>query len=121
MRLGVPFLRAVIVVAAAGLLPAAVGAQQTQFPCDADDGGAVTAEEAQVCAAQRFDLARGSADGLAEAQFAAALPDAAGLREQFGRVDQDGNGRISRDEWVAWFGAAYAAMRTTNGAQGGTD
>ena len=47
--------------------------------------------------------------------------DAAGLREQFGRVDQDGNGRISRDEWVAWFGPAYAAMRTTNGAQGGTD
>jgi hypothetical protein len=117
MRLGVPVMLSVIIAAAAGLTAAApAGAQELQFLCDADQDGTVTAAEAQGCAEQRFDLARGGADALAEEQFAAALPDEDGLRRQFARVDQDGDGRISREEWMSWFGPAYA---DTTGAQEG--
>jgi EF hand len=122
MRLGVPVTVSGIVVMAAGLTPTPAGAQELQFRCDADLDGTVTAEQSQGCAERRFDLARGSADGLAEEQFAAALPDADGLRQQFGQVDRDGDGRISRDEWLAWFGPAYAqAMKAAKGQLNGTD
>ena len=114
MRLGVPVMVSVIIALAAGLTAKPGGAQELQVVCDADHDGAVTAEEAQGCAAQRFDLARGGAAGLAEEQFAAAWPDADGLRQQFGQVDQDGDGRISRDEWMRSFGPAHA--EATEGA-----
>lgn len=116
MRLGVPVLTSVIIAAAAGLAAAPGGAQELRVLCDADHDGRVTAAEAQDCAEQRFDLARRGADALAEEQFAAALPDADGLRQQFAQVDEDGDGRISRDEWMAWFGPAYA--ETTKAAAG---
>ena len=108
MRLGVPVTVAVIIGVAASLAAGPGGAQELQFMCDAARDGAITEAEWPGCAEQRFDLARGSADALAEEQFAAALADADGLRQQFGQVDQDGDGRISRDEWMQWFGPGYA-------------
>ena len=45
---------------------------------------------------------------LAEKQFAAASPGADGLRQQFIQADEDGDGRINRDEWLRWFGPALA-------------
>jgi hypothetical protein len=107
MRLGVPLMGLVIVVAA-GLSVTPGGAEDLRSVCDSDHNGTVAAAEAQGCAERRFDLARGGADGLVQGQFAAALPDADGLRQQFAQVDQDGDGRISRDEWMSWFGPAYA-------------
>ena len=113
MRLGVPVMVSVIIGASAGLAPTLGGTQELRGVCDAGAEGTLTAEEAQGCAERRFDLARGAADGLAEQQFAAALPDADGLRQQFGQVDQDGDGRISRNEWMRSFGPAHA--ETTKG------
>jgi hypothetical protein len=55
-----------------------------------------------------FEFARQGADGLGEKQFAAALPGADGLRQQFIQADEDGDGRISRDEWLRLFGPALA-------------
>jgi hypothetical protein len=107
MRLGVPLMRLLIVVAA-GLSATSGSAEDLRSVCDSDHNGTVAAAEAQGCAEQRFERARGDADGLVQGQFAAALPDADGLRQQFVEVDRDGNGRISRDEWMAWFGPAYA-------------
>ena len=71
------------------------------------DGSAST-QELPGCAELRFDLASQGADGLAEKQFAAALPGADGLRQQFMQADEDGDGRISREEWLRWFGAVHA-------------
>jgi hypothetical protein len=116
MGLGVPVAVSVIIALVAGLTATPGGAQELRLVCDADHDGAVTAAEAQGCAERRFELARGAADGLAEEQFAAALLDADGLRQQFGQVDQDGDGRISREEWMRSFGPAHA--ETTNGAVG---
>ena len=122
MRLGVPLMVSVIVTLAAALAAPPGAAQNLRVGCDADQDGAVTAEEAQGHAEQRFDVARGNAAGLAEEQLAAALPDADGLRQQFAQADRDGDGRISRDEWIAWFGPAYAgATKAAEGPQNGTD
>jgi EF hand len=107
MRLGVPVTVAAIIGVAAGLARPG-GAQELRSVCDADRNDAITEPESPGCAEQRFHLARGGADALAEEQFAAALPDGDGLRQQFGQIDQDGDGRISRDEWMRWFGPAYA-------------
>jgi hypothetical protein len=108
MRLGVPLMGLVIVAVAVGLSATSGSAEQLPSGCNAEHDGTVTAAEAQGCAEQRFERARGDADGLAQGRFAAALPDADGLRQQFAQADQDGDGRISRDEWLAWFGPAYA-------------
>lgn len=103
MRAGVPVTVAVIIGVAAGLA-SRPGAQELRVACDADRDGAITAAGSPGCAEQRADRARGNADGRAEARTA----DADGLRQQFGQADQDGDGRISRDEWLQWFGPAYA-------------
>ena len=118
MRAGVPVMLSLIIGVAAGPSATPGGTQELPGVCD----GALSAEEARGFAEQRFDLARGAAVGLAEEQFAAAWPAADGLRQQFGQVDLDGDGWISRDEWMAWFGPAHAEK--TNGAgsrRSGTD
>ena len=53
-------------------------------------------------------------------QPAVALPDAEALRQQFVEADQDGDGRISRDEWLRAFGPAHADA-ATDGQPGGPD
>ena len=122
MRLGVSVMASLIIGVAAGLTAAAAGAQGLDSPCDGDHNDRITAPAAQGCAERRFNVAGESADGLSEEQFAAAFSYADGLRHQFTQVDQDGDGRISREEWMSWFGPAHAG--TTNGAGGrhsGTD
>jgi EF hand len=108
MRLGIPVLRSMIVGVAAGLVATAAGAQQLASSCDGAAHGAETALASPGCAEHRFDLLRQGADGLGEEQFAAAMPGADGLRQQFIQADEDGDGRISRDEWLRWFGPAHA-------------
>jgi hypothetical protein len=93
---------------AAGLMVAAAGAQQPRSSCDGGHDAQVSARESAGCAEERFDVARQGADAVGEEQFAAGLSGADGLRQQFIQVDEDGNGRISRDEWLRWFGPARA-------------
>ena len=104
MRAGVPVIVAVIIGVAAGLAARPGGAQELRVVCDADRDGAITAAGSPGCAEQHIDRARGSADARIEKRTA----DADALRQQFGEADQDGDGRISRDEWLQWFGPAYA-------------
>jgi hypothetical protein len=107
MRLGIPVLIWVIIGAAAGLTARVAGAQQLALPCDGAPNGADTALASPGCAEHRFDLLRQGAEDLGEEQFAAALPGADGLRQQFIQADEDGDGRISRGEWLRWFGPAH--------------
>jgi hypothetical protein len=105
MRPGVPVLRSVVIGVSASLI-AVAWADELRSSCES--GPQVSAREWTRCAQQRFDLARQGADAVGEEQFAAALPGADGLRQRFIQVDEDGNGRISRDEWLRWFGPALA-------------
>lgn len=103
MRLGVPVVASLIVGVVTGLTPVPGTAQQSSSTCALDRQGALTTEDA----------------GPAE-QPAVALPDAEALRQQFVEADQDGDGRISRDEWLRAFGPAHADA-ATDGQPGGPD
>ena len=121
MRLGVPLMVSVIVAAAAGPAAFPGAAQNLRAGRDADDG-MVTADEARGCAGQRFEVVREGAGRPAEEQLGAALSDADALQRQFAQVDRDGDGRISRDEWLQWFGPAYAeAAKATQRQPDATD
>jgi hypothetical protein len=106
MWLGGPMLSALIIGVAAGLIGTAAGAQQP--PSSSNDEPEVRAAKSSGCAEQRCALAHRAADGAGEEQFPAALPGAHGPRQQFIRADVDGDGRISRDEWLRWFGSRHA-------------
>jgi hypothetical protein len=106
MRPGVPVLTSVIVGMAVGLMAAAADAQQLRSPYGGH-GGQASAQDVPSRAAPRFERARRGADGLGAEQLAAAT-GAEGLRQQFIQADDDGDGRISRDEWLRWFGTVYA-------------
>jgi hypothetical protein len=108
MRLALPVRMSVIIGVAAGLVVSAAHAQQVLSSCDGGPDRSVSAQGSLGCAEQRFDLARQGADGLGEEQFAAAVAGAEGLRRQFLQADEDGDGRISRDEWLRSFGPAHA-------------
>jgi hypothetical protein len=121
MRPGVPVLTTVIIGVTVGLMAAAADAQQLRWPCGGHDGH-VSAQDVPSRAAQRFERVRQGADGLGAEQFAAAATGAEGLRQQFIHADHDGDGRISRDEWLRWFGTVYAgAMAGADGPHSGTD
>ena len=104
MRLGVPVLTSVMIGVSAGLIAAGAGAEELRSSCESPRSRPGMRGGAE----QHFDLARQGADGLGEKQFAAALSGADGLRQQFIQADEDGDGRISRDEWLRWFGPALA-------------
>jgi EF hand len=116
MRSGVPIAILGVVGLAASLIPTPTVAQDLRFACAADHDGAITAEQAQGCAERRPVVAREGAKALAEEQLAAAL-DADSLQQQFAQADRDGDGQISRDEWMLWFGRAYAEATKANEAR----
>ena len=108
MGLALPVRVSMIIGVAAGLVVSAAHAQQMLSSCDGGSDRLGPAQESLGCAEQRFDRARPGADELGAEQFAATVPGAEGLRRQFLRADEDGDGRISRDEWLRWFGPARA-------------
>jgi EF hand len=122
MGRGVPVLISVVIGVAAGLVTAAAGAQQLPSSCHGGPDGSVSAQDAGGRAEERFDRARQGAAGHGEQQLAAALPGAEGLRRQFIQADDDGDGRISRDEWLRSFGPAHAGLAAGAGSRSsGTD
>jgi hypothetical protein len=113
MSPGVPLMLGVVVALAAGVAAPRGGAQELPIGRDHGRDRALAAEQRHGCAEQRLDVARGDAAGRAEGPFAAASAEADGLRRQFGQADRDGDGRISREEWLAWFGPAQAGATTS--------
>jgi hypothetical protein len=105
MRLGVAVLTSMMIVVSAGLLAVA---EAGELRSSYDGGPQVSALESRNCAEQRLDLARPGADRAGEEQFAADLSGVDDLRQQFIQADEDGDRRISRDEWLRWFGPAVA-------------
>ncbi len=84
---------------------------QALLQCDRDGDGEVSQEEARACAELDFEQLAGDRELLTEEDLARA----AGERTlpAFSDVDQDGDGSISRAEWVEFteqrFGAATEA------------
>lgn len=121
MRFGIPVTGAAI-FGMASMAALTLNAQELSFVCDTDNDGTITAEGSQGCAEQRFETVRGGADELGEQEFATAFPEAEGPQEQFAQVDQDGNGKISRQEWMSWHDQAFAeATAESAGEMAGAD
>jgi EF hand domain-containing protein len=72
--------------------------------CDTDGDSFISAEEARTCTEQRFEEVGAEEEGLTQQQFGEAFPEA-----DFTQVDQDGDGKISRDEWMKWHEQGFTA------------
>jgi EF hand len=116
MRLAFPAVMALIIGVAAGFTAPIAGAQPLPSSCEGGAEGAVSAEDTGSRAEERFDLMRQRARGR-DQQVPAASTGADGLCQQFIQVDEDGDGRISRDEWLRWFGPAHAGATVGAGSR----
>ena len=77
--------------------------------CDTDGDNFISAEEARTCTEQRFEEIGARQEGLTQEQFGEAFPEAENLTEIFAQADQDGDGKISRDEWMRWHEQGFTA------------
>ena len=95
-------------------------AQQIQFACDANDDGFVDATESRLCTDAEFDeIAEGEED-LTEEQLLARAKGEQDLSPTFSDVDENGDGQISREEWVDFSDHRFAgATEATGGADVG--
>ena len=88
-------------------------AQQLQLACDANDDGFVDAKESRTCMDQRFDeLAAGEVvteEVLSEKAVGEKGP-------VFAEVDENGDGKVSREEWTTWNEKSFTAA--TEASQG---
>jgi hypothetical protein len=95
------------VLAVALLSGAAVAAaQQLQYACDANDDGFVDAKESSSCMDQRFDEIA-QEEVLTEEILSAKAGGEKG--PVFAEVDENGDGKVSREEWTSWNDKGFTA------------
>jgi hypothetical protein len=89
------------------------GAQQIQLACDTNDDGFVDAKESGLCMDQRFDeIAKNEV--LTEDVLSAKASGEKG--PVFAEVDENGDGKVSREEWTSWNDKGFTAA--TESSQG---
>ena len=88
-------------------------AQQLQLACDENDDGFVDAKESSLCMDQKFDeIAAGEV--LTEEVLSAKAGGEKGA--VFAEVDENGDGKVSREEWQSWNATSFtAATEATQG------
>ena len=82
-----------------------------------DNNHYITANEASSCTEQRFEQIRAGQEGLGPQQFGKALPAVQNPGELFKEVDQDHDGKISRQEWSQWQQQGFATATAKSGSQ----
>lgn len=119
MRLGMPGLALLTIGAAMTLTAAPPAAQEL---CAGGRDTVVAAGSSPDLTEHQFERTDADPDALPVDELDATLPDADQLRAQFAQIDEDGDGRISREEWMRWFGPTYAVRATAvNSSPLGTD
>jgi EF hand len=97
---------------------AALPASAQQMTCDTNADGSIDSAEAATCGEQRFEHATEGQDEMTQEQFSAAYPDAqGGATDQFGELDADASGTISRDEWNDWREQSFGEATQGTGGQ----
>ena len=76
--------------------------------CDVDGDGFVTVDESRACYEEHFGTISGGGSHLTMEQFTGAVPEAESDPTLFEQLDTDGDGQVSRDEWLEWRGAGFA-------------
>lgn len=92
---------AVAIVLLSGL-GATTGMAMAPVACDTDHNHYVTAREARSCSERLFDEIRSGQPAIGPAAFRKAPPQAKNPDALFKEVDQNGDGQISRQEWIDW-------------------
>ena len=107
-----------IVVAAALLSGAGVFGASAIVPmeCDAEGDGYISDKEARTCTVQRFEELSAGQESLTQEQFGKAFPESENPDQLFTETDQDGDGKISREEWMNWREQGFAGA--TQGSEG---
>jgi Ca2+-binding EF-hand superfamily protein len=95
-----------------------IGAVRAVVPmaCDIDSDSHISAEEARTCTEQRFEEVSAGQQNLTEEQFRKALPEAENPEQLFAEADQDGDGKVSHEEWMNWHQQGFTAA--TEASQG---
>jgi hypothetical protein len=78
------------------------GMAMAPMSCDTDHNHYVTAREARSCSERLFDQIRAGQPAIGSGAFHKALPQARDPEALFKEVDQNGDGQISRQEWIEW-------------------
>lgn len=103
---------------ALGSLPAAAQ-QQEEFNsavCDTDNNGYISADEAAACADQQYSDWVGEEESLSQERFGESFgPGGDESGTMYSEMDADGDGHVTREEWMAW------RERTFTEAPGVTD
>ena len=92
-------------------------AQQIQFACDEDNDGFVDATEARLCTEREFDEIAAGGEALTEEQLSATGEGRERVPPTFSEVDENGDGAISRQEWVAFSERRFAGATEASGGQ----
>ncbi len=106
------------VVAGALLSGAGVVAVSAAVPmaCDTDGDSYISANEAKTCTEQRFEEISAGQENLTQEQFGSAFPEAENPEQLFAETDQNGDGKVSHEEWMNWHQQGFAAA--TEASQG---
>jgi Ca2+-binding EF-hand superfamily protein len=103
---------AVALLSGAGVTIASAAVAMT---CDTDSDGYMSQTEASTCTDQRFEEISAGQQNLTQEQFSKALPEAENPEQVFTEVDQDGDGKISLEEWRNWHQQGFTAATEASG------
>jgi hypothetical protein len=91
-------------------------AQQVQYACDENNDGFVDATESRLCTDAEFDEIAAGEQVLTEELLSARAEGQEGM-PAFAEVDQNGDGQISREEWVAFGELRFAGAAKASGGR----
>jgi hypothetical protein len=86
-------------------------AQQLQLACDTNDDGFVDAKESSLCMDQRFDEIAKEEVLTEEILSTKAVGEKGPV---FAEVDENGDGKVSREEWMSWNDKGFTAATETS-------
>jgi hypothetical protein len=105
-----------VVLGLGACLSGPAAAQQLQFACDADDDGFVNAQESKLCTDLEFDGIAAGEQVLTEEALSAKAAGAKGM-PKFDDAERNGDGQISREEWVGFSGERFAGATESSGGR----
>jgi hypothetical protein len=103
---------AVALLSGAGVAPASAA---VPMACDTDGDGQVNQTEASTCTEQRFEEVSAGQQNLTQEQFSKAFPEAENPKHLFTEADQDGDGKITLEEWRNWHQQGFTAATEASG------
>jgi EF hand len=95
-------------------------AQQIQLECDENADGVVDATESRLCTDAEFDSIAAGEEVLTEEHLSAMAEGKEGA-PTFAEIDENGDGQVSREEWVAFGERRFTDATAASGGQMSTE